>query len=251
MIWLTWSRPYFSRDVVDHLVAAIHAEVDVEVGHRHAFGIEEALEQQLEAQRVEIGDLQAPTPPASRRRSRGRVRPGCRALGPVDEVRDDQEVAGEAHLADHVQFAFQARFVIVAGVALPPARASARRSFQAFACQFADPAVQGVLFGNRKSRAGSRCRTIVRGCSAWPARPCFPALRANRRTVPPSSPAVFSLLLGRSNRAAGADRPARVALLDAHARLVCLEIVVHRGSARRCWRAPASRAATPVAVRGR
>src|SRR3546814_18597645 len=42
----------FARDVVDHLVAAIHAEVDVEIGHRHAFGIEEALEQQVELQRV-------------------------------------------------------------------------------------------------------------------------------------------------------------------------------------------------------
>ena len=44
--------------VVDHLVAAVLAEVDVEVGHRHAFRIEEALEQQAEADRVEVGDGQ-------------------------------------------------------------------------------------------------------------------------------------------------------------------------------------------------
>ena len=42
--------------VADHLVAPVLAEVDVEVGHRHAFGIEEALEQQAEADRIEIGD---------------------------------------------------------------------------------------------------------------------------------------------------------------------------------------------------
>ncbi len=35
------------RHVLDDAVAAFHAEVDVEVGHRHAFGIQEALEQQV------------------------------------------------------------------------------------------------------------------------------------------------------------------------------------------------------------
>ena len=45
-------------DVGDHLVAPVLAEIDVEVGHRDAFGIEEALEQQAEADRIEIGDGQ-------------------------------------------------------------------------------------------------------------------------------------------------------------------------------------------------
>jgi hypothetical protein len=41
--------------VVDHAVAAVLAEIDVEVGHRHALGIEEALEQQVVLERVEVG----------------------------------------------------------------------------------------------------------------------------------------------------------------------------------------------------
>ena len=74
--WQTWSRPkpiehaadvaqngapwcrrwrsatpprgrIFLLDVVDHAVAAVLAEVDVEVGHRHALRVEEALEQQV------------------------------------------------------------------------------------------------------------------------------------------------------------------------------------------------------------
>ena len=49
-------RAVFRLDIVDHLVAPVLAEIDVEVRHRHPFGIEEALEQQVEAQRVEIGD---------------------------------------------------------------------------------------------------------------------------------------------------------------------------------------------------
>ena len=50
----------FAADVVDHLVAPVLAEIDVEVRHRHAFGVEEALEQQAPAQRVEVGDGQRP-----------------------------------------------------------------------------------------------------------------------------------------------------------------------------------------------
>ena len=42
--------------VADHLVATVLAEVDIEVRHRDAFRIEEALEQQTEADRIEIGD---------------------------------------------------------------------------------------------------------------------------------------------------------------------------------------------------
>ena len=36
----------FARDVVDHFAAAVLAEVDVDIGHRHALGIQEAFEEQ-------------------------------------------------------------------------------------------------------------------------------------------------------------------------------------------------------------
>src|SRR2546429_8631829 len=39
-------------------VAAVHAEVDVEIGHRDALGIQEALEQQVVLERIEVGDRQ-------------------------------------------------------------------------------------------------------------------------------------------------------------------------------------------------
>ena len=90
----------FLLDVADHLVAPVLAEVDVEVGHRHAVGIEEALEQQREAQRVDVGDG----------RRIGDQRAGARAaagpdgnalrLRPFDEVGDDQEIAGIFHPLD-------------------------------------------------------------------------------------------------------------------------------------------------------
>ena len=39
-------------DIADHLLAPVHAEVDVEIRHRHAFGVQEALEQQVVAQGI-------------------------------------------------------------------------------------------------------------------------------------------------------------------------------------------------------
>ena len=69
-------------DVLDHLAAATVVEVDVEVGHRDAIGVEEALEDEAVLQRVEVGDASSRTRPSSPRPSRDRDRPGCRCAWP-------------------------------------------------------------------------------------------------------------------------------------------------------------------------
>ena len=79
--------------VADHLVAAVLAEVDVEVRHRHALGIEEPLEQQAEAQRIEIGDGERPGDDRAGARAAARPDRNAVGLGPLDEVGHDQEVA--------------------------------------------------------------------------------------------------------------------------------------------------------------
>ena len=90
----------FRLDVLDHPLAVILTEVDVEVGHRHALRIQEALEQQVVADRIEIGDAQG----VGDQRPRTRTPPGADrhavGLAPVDEILNDQEVAGEPHLDD-------------------------------------------------------------------------------------------------------------------------------------------------------
>ncbi len=103
MICATWSWPYFCLHVADHLAAAGFAEVDVEVRHRDAFGIEEALEQQAELQRIEVGDGQRPGDHRARARAATRADRNVLRLRPLDEVGDDQEVAGEAHPDDDVE----------------------------------------------------------------------------------------------------------------------------------------------------
>jgi len=42
------------RDVIDEFAAPAHAEVDIDIGHRNAFGIEEALEEQVVLERIDV-----------------------------------------------------------------------------------------------------------------------------------------------------------------------------------------------------
>jgi len=86
----------FLADVVDDLAAAPHAEVDVEVGRRDALGIEEALEEQLEAQRVEVGDAEQVGNDAAGAGTAAGADRDAVLLRPVDEVPDDEEIIDEA-----------------------------------------------------------------------------------------------------------------------------------------------------------
>jgi hypothetical protein len=86
--------------VADHAVAAAHREVDVDVRHRHALGVEEPLEQEVVAQRVDVRDLQAVGHEAAGRAAAPRPDRDAVLLGEANEVPDDQEVGVEAHVVD-------------------------------------------------------------------------------------------------------------------------------------------------------
>ena len=86
--------------VADHVGAPALVEVHVDVGHGHALGVEEPLEQQAVLDRVELGDAQRVGDERAGRGAATRADPDPVLLGVADEVGDDQEVAGEAHLAD-------------------------------------------------------------------------------------------------------------------------------------------------------
>ena len=103
MICATWSRPYRLLHVADHLVAPVLAEVDVEVGHRDALGIEEALEQKPEADRIEIGDGERIGDERAGAGAAARPDRNALRLRPLDEIRDDEEVAGIFHALDHAE----------------------------------------------------------------------------------------------------------------------------------------------------
>ncbi len=104
--------------VVDDLAAPVLAEVDVEVRHRDALRIEEALEQQAEADRIEIGDGQRIGDQRARARAAARPDRNALPLRPFDEVGDDQEVARIFHPRDDVELERQPRAIGFLGLAL-------------------------------------------------------------------------------------------------------------------------------------
>src|SRR4029078_3852076 len=109
--------PIALLDIADHLVPAVLAEVDVEIRHRNALGIEKPLEQQTEPDRIQIRD----------RECVGNQRPGARTttgtngyalfLRPLDEVRDDQEIARIFHTRDNTQLEVEPLAVFINGMA--------------------------------------------------------------------------------------------------------------------------------------
>ena len=107
----------FLLDVADDLVAPVLAEVDVEVRHRDALGIEKALEEQAEAEWIEIGDGKRPGDERAGARAATRSDGNAVRLGPFDEVRNDQEVARELHALDDVDLVGEALLVVLLGEA--------------------------------------------------------------------------------------------------------------------------------------
>ena len=83
-----------ARDVLDHLAAAPLAEVDVDIGQRHALRVQEALEDQIEVDRIDVGDPHAVRDQAAGRRAAARADRNALLARVADEVPDDQEVPG-------------------------------------------------------------------------------------------------------------------------------------------------------------
>ena len=98
-------------DILDDPVAAFHAEVDVEIRHRHALRIQESLEQQIMLDGIQIGDAQRIGDQRTRAGTAARAHRHAVLARPADEIGDDQEVSGEAHGADDAEFQLQTRLV--------------------------------------------------------------------------------------------------------------------------------------------
>ena len=112
--------------VLDDLAPAVVAEVDVDVGHRDPLGVEEALEDQAVAQRVEVGDAEGVGHEAARRRPAPGP-DGDPALARVaDEIGHDQEVARVAGLADHVELVVEPLAGLLGDRVVAPREALAR-----------------------------------------------------------------------------------------------------------------------------
>ncbi|CAB4582032.1 unannotated protein [freshwater metagenome] len=86
--------------VADHLVAIAGVEVHVDVGHGDSTGIEEAFEQQVVADGVDLGDSEAIGHRATGRRTASGPDPDVATAGVTNEIPDDEEVRRETHVGD-------------------------------------------------------------------------------------------------------------------------------------------------------
>src|SRR6185369_8312024 len=98
----------FLINVLDHLLAPLMLEIDVDVGRLAALLTNEALEQQVAGRRVDRGDAEAITDGAVRRRAaplaQDRRVEGARK---GDDVMDSQEVSREVQALDQRQLIFE------------------------------------------------------------------------------------------------------------------------------------------------
>ena len=107
----------FFGNVLNHLAAAAGLEIGIDIGHADTFRIQEAFEQQTILQGVDIGDHHRVGDQAASRGSATGANGNVLVASIADEVPNDQEVAGELHLLDHLDLAAQALFVLRHGMA--------------------------------------------------------------------------------------------------------------------------------------
>ena len=99
--------PVLLCDIVDDFLPALIAEVDINIRHRDALRVQEALKQQVEADRVQLRDAER----IGNERSGGgtAARSDCDAdrAGIAAVIPDDQEIIDVAHPLDDAKFILQ------------------------------------------------------------------------------------------------------------------------------------------------
>ena len=99
--------PVFLTDIIDHFLPPLIAEVNVDIGHRDALRVQEALKQQAVADRIDVGDAQTVRDDAPRRRTAPRPDRNVMLPRPVDEIPHDQEIIHIPHLPDDAELVVQ------------------------------------------------------------------------------------------------------------------------------------------------
>ena len=107
-------------DVVDDLAAAVDAEVDVDIGHAHALGVEKALEIKAVFYGVDVGYAQRVGHDAARGGASARADGYFLRLCVAYEVRDDEKIVHKAHFVYHLKLVVELAFdrAVVIGIAL-------------------------------------------------------------------------------------------------------------------------------------
>ena len=112
--------PVLFRHIVDDLAPAFKAEVDVKVGHADPLLVEEALEEEVIFQGIDIGDEEGIGCQGGRPRPPARAHHDLIFMGEADKIPDNQIVVGKTHVVDHRQLVIQALLIgLAADAGLP------------------------------------------------------------------------------------------------------------------------------------
>ena len=101
----------FLLHIIDNPVTPFLAEIDIEVGHRYAVGIEEALKNQIVLQRIKISDAERIGDQRTGTRSAARAYWHAILPSPADKVGNDQEVTRKTHVDDSLDLVFETHHV--------------------------------------------------------------------------------------------------------------------------------------------
>ncbi len=93
--------------IVDDLLTALVAEVDVQIGHADPLRVQKTLEQQTVFQGIQHGDAQGVGHDAARAAATAWAYHDAVALGVVDEVPHDEEVVHVSHVGNDGKLVFQ------------------------------------------------------------------------------------------------------------------------------------------------
>ena len=96
----------FAHDIVDHFLTTLVAEIDVDIRHRDTLWVQETLEEQLVADRVNVRDLERIGHDTARCAASAGSERDAMALRIIDEVPNDQEVIHETHGRNNAKLIF-------------------------------------------------------------------------------------------------------------------------------------------------
>ncbi len=160
----------FSRHIFNHFASAAHAEVDINIGQRDAFWIQEALEEQIILHGIDVGDLQRIADETARGGTAAGANGNSLRAGVANKIPDDQKISGKLHALNHANFVGEARFVI--GERATETSGSGKR-FQmlhaigeALANNFFKMRVGSVAFGNLEIRETDSALVRFSHCNA-------------------------------------------------------------------------------------
>ena len=100
------------------MAAAAIAKIRIDIRHGDAFRIQETFEEEVETQRIDFRDMEKIGHDAPRRTTTARADGDAVGLGVVDEVHDNEEIVGEAHLIDDAQLIVQPFLLFPGGMGI-------------------------------------------------------------------------------------------------------------------------------------